>query len=112
MLIPEIARYEVRRELLRADKRPGIARLDALKALPAYEPITTSAMLKAAEFRSTALKMGKPSAADAALDADLILAAQVAELSGKGHDAVIATTNLRHLSWFAPAKLWRDIRAS
>jgi hypothetical protein len=112
VIIPEIADYEVRRELLRADKRPGIARLDALKALLAYEPITTTAMLRAAEFWSTARKMGKQSAADAALDADMILAAQAAELSGKGHDAIIATTNLRHLSLFAPAKMWSDIRAS
>jgi hypothetical protein len=112
LILPEIADYEVRRELLRADKRLGIARLDALKALLAYEPITTSVMLKAAEFWSMARKMGKQSAADAALDADMILAAQAAELSGRGHDAIIATTNLRHLSLFAPAKMWRDIRAS
>jgi hypothetical protein len=112
VIIPEIADYEVRRELLRADKRPGIARLDALKALLAYGPITTTAMLRAAEFWSTARKMGKHSAADAALDADMILAAQAAELSGKGHDAIIATTNLRHLSLFASARVWRDFRAS
>jgi hypothetical protein len=42
----------------------------------------------------------------------MILTAQAAELTGKGHDAVIATTNLRHLSLFAPAKMWHDIRAS
>jgi hypothetical protein len=33
VLVPEIADYEVRRELLRANKVRGIARLDALKKM-------------------------------------------------------------------------------
>jgi hypothetical protein len=46
--VPEIAAYEVRRELLRANKARGIARLDLLKNSIGYLPLTTSIMLKAA----------------------------------------------------------------
>ena len=50
ILVPEIADYEVRRELIRAGKTKGLARLDELKMTLGYLPITTAAMLKAAEF--------------------------------------------------------------
>jgi hypothetical protein len=50
VVIPEIADYEVRRELLRAGKDRGLGRLDALKGMLGYAPITTPVMLKAAEF--------------------------------------------------------------
>jgi hypothetical protein len=52
VVIPEIADYEVRRELLRAGKDRGLGRLDALKGMLGYAPITTPVMLKAAEFRA------------------------------------------------------------
>jgi hypothetical protein len=48
--VPEIADYEVRRELLRANKVRGIARLDLLKNSIGYLPLTTPIMLKAAEL--------------------------------------------------------------
>jgi hypothetical protein len=64
-------------------------------------------MLKAAEFWATARRMGRQSADDAALDADMIIAAQAAALSNGG--LVIATTNVRHLALFAPARVWREI---
>ena len=109
VMIPEIADYEVRRELLRAGKDRGLARLDALKAMLGYAPITTPVMLKAAEFWATARRMGQQSADDASLDADMILAAQAAALNRGGDDTVIATTNVRHLALFASARVWRDI---
>jgi len=59
IVIPEIADYEVRRELVRAGKDRGIGRLDALKGMIAYAAITTPVMLKAAEFWATARKMGR-----------------------------------------------------
>jgi predicted nucleic acid-binding protein len=109
VVVPEIADYEVRRELLRAGKEKGLGRLDALKAMLAYAPITTAIMLKAAEYWATARRMGRQSADDASLDADMILAAQADALDRGGNQAVVATTNLRHLALFAPARLWRDV---
>jgi predicted nucleic acid-binding protein len=108
VIIPEIADYEVRRELLRADKFRGLERLDALKRILEYAPITTPVMLKAAEFWAAARKMGRQSASDASLDAGMILAAQAAVL-GRDAEAVIATTNVRHLAVYSVARLWREI---
>ena len=109
IIIPEIADYEVRRELLRAGKEKGIGRLDALKGMLGYAPITTPVMLKAAEFWAIARKIGRQSAGDASLDADMILAAQAATLVRTGDEIVIATTNVRHLALFAAARIWREI---
>jgi len=109
IVIPKIADYEIRRELPRAGKEEGLSRLDALKGMLRYAPITTAVMLKAAEFWATARKMGRQSAADASLDADMILAAQARSLLRAGDENVIATTNVRHLALFAEARIWREI---
>lgn len=66
-------------------------------------------MLRAAEFWATARTMGRQSADDASLDADMILAVQAGALLRTGDETVIATTNVRHLVLFASAHLWRDI---
>ncbi len=98
-----------RARLLRAGKDRGLGRLDALKSLLGYAPITTSVMLKAAEFWATARKLGRQSADDASLDADMILVAQAGALDRDGDGTVIATTNVRHLALFASARIWREI---
>ena len=109
VIVPEIADYEVRRELLRANKMEGLARLDALVGLLEYLPLTTAAMRQAALFWAQARQQGQPTADDKALDGDVILAAQAITLGVM--DIVIATTNVGHLSRFAPAALWPDITA-
>ena len=110
VLVPEIADYEVRRELLRAEKPKGVARLDSLKAI-GYLPLSTNAMLKAAEYWAQARQEGRPTASDEALDADVVLAAQAVILSNSSNsDVVIATANVGHLSRFVRAELWDDIR--
>src|SRR5258708_1003044 len=81
VVLPEIADYEVRRELLRAKKSNGLSRLDQLKTLIDYLPITTEAMLKAAELWAQARNSGHPTASNEALDADVILAAQASSVS-------------------------------
>ena len=70
-VVPDIADYEVRRELLRADKARGVARLDALKALLAFHPISTSVLLRAAEFWAKARRLGRQTAEWLCRDLDL-----------------------------------------
>jgi predicted nucleic acid-binding protein len=110
VIVPEIADYEVRRELLRANKMEGLARLNALVGLLEYLPLTTVAMRQAALFWAQARQQGQPTADDKALDGDVILAAQAITLGVA--DTVIATTNVGHLSRFVPAALWPDIIAA
>ena len=112
VLVPEIADYELRRELLRAGKTRSVAVLDRYKASLGYVPLTTEAMLKAAQFWASARQKGKPTAPDLALDADVILAAQAEVIRSDGDDVVIATTNVRHLSRFVSAQAWQDVGAS
>jgi predicted nucleic acid-binding protein len=107
VIIPEIADYEVRRELLRANKVKGIARLDELANSLEYLPITTAAMRQAAMFWAQARQQGQPTAGDKTIDSDMILAAQATTLDVV--DVVIATTNVGHLSRFASADLWQNI---
>lgn len=108
--MPEIADYEVRRELLRTGKIRGLARLDELVQSMEYLPITTAAMRQAALFWAQARQQGQPTAGDKTIDADMILVAQAITLGVS--DVVIATTNVGHLSRFVQADLWRNIGSS
>jgi predicted nucleic acid-binding protein len=69
--------------------------------------ITTIAMRRAAELWADARRSGKPTAADATIDVDVILAAQALTLGIK--QIVIATTNPGHLVRFVPAELWENV---
>lgn len=108
-VLPEITDYEVRRELMRAGKVAGIQQLDLLKTLIQYLPISTAAMLKAAELWALSRRAGRPTAEPNALDGDVILAAQAILVANEGNEVVIATTNVGHLSQFVDAREWRLI---
>lgn len=110
VILPEISDYEVRRELLRAQKLTGIGRLDALAGLLRYLPITTTAVRQAAVLWAKTRQQGQPTAGDKALDGDVILAGQALTLDAS--DVVVATTNVGHLSRFVPADLWQNIKSS
>ena len=106
-VVPEIADYELRRELLRAGKLNGIAELESLIKKTTYLAISTQAMRQAAMFWAQARQQGQPTAGDKNLDADMILCAQAVTLGVP--DFIVATTNLRHLTRFVPADLWQNI---
>jgi predicted nucleic acid-binding protein len=107
VFVAEIADYEVRRELLRAGLVKSIRRLDRLKSTIGFLPITSEAMLRAAEFWAEARRRGRPTAHDRTLDADVILAGQAATVSDR--DVVVATANPRHLTRFVAARHWQEI---
>ena len=91
VIIPEIAHYEVRRELLR---------------------IRAIGSIKAAEFWASLRQSGIPTASPEALDADAILAGQAALAGQPGDTVTIATTTLAHLSRFPgiDAQIWDQIQ--
>ena len=110
IIIPEIADYEVRRELMRANKKKGISRLDDLADLIEYLPITTTAMRQAAKLWAQARQQGQPTAGDKTIDGDMVLVAQAITMGDR--DIVIATTNVGHLSRFITAELWQNVDPS
>ena len=112
MLVPAIIYYELRRELLRARKTAGLARLDAFVQIDAnrYLALTDQALRLAAELWATARQQGRPTSSALDLDIDVILAAQALAL-GVGVEVVVITTNPRHLGQFVDARLWNEVSA-
>lgn len=111
VVVPAISNYEARRELIRADKTAGLARLDEF--IPAepdrYLPLTDADLYQAAELWARARRQGLPSADPKALDIDVLLAAQALSLSLAAGRFTVATSNVRHLSRFVPADRWQNI---
>ena len=104
VIIPEITDFELRRNLLLEGLMESVRRLDELKAVLTYLPLSTRVMLRAAEFWARARKDGKPSADPKELDVDVILAAQAHEVRG-----IVVTENVGHLALFVEASDWREI---
>ncbi len=100
--VPEIADYEVRRELIRAGR--SVEALNRLRLALTYLPIDTAVMERAAEFWAEARNQGVPTASRDALDGDVILAAQAETVGG-----IVATEKVGHLSRFVDTRHWRDI---
>ncbi len=100
-VVPEIADFELRRELVRSARAAGLQRtrqidkLDALSTRLQYLPVTTVDWRRASDLWADSRNEGRPSASPAALDGDVILAAQAIRVG-----AGIATFNRRHLSRF------------
>ena len=91
VLTSEICDYEVRRELLRANRPRGIDR-------------------RAAQLWAEARRRRRPTADPAALDADVILAAQVQLFAEAMREPVeVVTTNARHLQQFVGTTRWQEI---
>jgi predicted nucleic acid-binding protein len=109
VIVPEIADYEVRRELLRAGNTHAIERLDELIDQAEYVPLDTLSMRRAAALWAEARNQGIATADKHALDGDIILCAQVLHYPLPLSQIVVATSNVRHLERFVNAALWQNI---
>ena len=76
--VPEIADFELRRELIRAGKTASISRLDAfVSAVPdRYLPLTTPDVRLASALWAQVRNQGRTTAPPDALDGDTLIAAQ------------------------------------
>jgi predicted nucleic acid-binding protein len=111
-IVPAIADYEVRRELIRTQKLRGINRLNTFNAADPdrFLPLTESALSLAAELWARARNAGTPTADAKELDCDVLIAAQALDMGFAPSEFIIATVNVGHLTLFAPADEWQNIK--
>jgi len=111
VFVPAIVYYELRRELLRADKVSSLARLDVfVHSNPGrYLFLTDEALHLGAELWAKARRAGRPTAARDALDVDVLIAAQAVSLGAHSSEIIIATSNRKHLSQYLAAADWTEI---
>ena len=98
--IPEVIDYELRRELLRANKTNSVRKLDGLKAILRFLPITNAAMLLAADLWASFWQRGLATTDPKKLDVDVILAAQALTMDVAPEDLIVATSNAALVSRF------------
>ena len=122
--LPEVIDYEIRRELIRIGSKQSLAKLDALKNSLSYLPLTTDTMLTAADLWASSRNSGVSTGDPKKLDVDVILCAQAMTFE-KSYDniivpntmlvitserAIIATSNVKHISRFFEADEWQNIK--
>ena len=111
VIVPAIVYYELKRELLRARKGVSLGRLDVfVNAVPGrYLALSDEALSLAAELWAKSRQEGRPTADSKALDIDVLIAAQAISFGGAPSEAIIVTTNPKHLSQFIAARHWSQI---
>jgi predicted nucleic acid-binding protein len=97
--VPEIADYELRRELLRQGKQESIDRLNQVSQR-FFIPLTPETMRKAADLWAWVRNQGQATASNDSLDGDVILAAQAIFQLENYDEVEVITTNLKHISRF------------
>jgi len=104
--IPGICDYEVRRKLCHLKSGKSLGRLNEARRDWEFLPVSQEHLDAAAEMWADLRLAGKVTAADAALDGDVILCAQARDLAGRpGDPVVVATTNVKHLIHLVDARL-------
>ena len=111
VVIPAVCYYEALREMERRNAKSKIARLRqfCFSEPNRFLPLTTADLELAAQLWAQARNQGLPTASPAALDVDVILAAQALSLGLPDTDFVVATTNTVPLTRFTPAADWQEV---
>lgn len=112
--VPEIADYELRRELLRSGRDASVRRLDQFNNAFAdrYLPLSTADVRLAAQLWAAARNRGRAGASAEALDGDVLIAAQAIRLEPTAHGlagVIVATANVAHFAALTDVALWSGI---
>ncbi|BAY12218.1 nucleic acid-binding protein [Calothrix sp. NIES-2098] len=111
----QICDFEVRRSMiLESQIKPffnHIPNLDRLQEIITFLPITAELVKKVSALWAVARSQGLPNADAKSLNIDMIICShwQMLQEEFPGRYVAIATTNVKHLSRFTEAKIWRDI---
>jgi predicted nucleic acid-binding protein len=105
VFLPEVADFELRRELLRLGATASLRELDRLPSEVGYVPIDTAMMRDAAALWAILWNAGQPIGSADALGADVILAAQA-----RAAGATMITDNPSHLGRMVPVAAWKDVK--
>ena len=111
VVVPEVADYEVRRELTRINAVGSLRRLDDLVTLGglSYQPARAPLGAKPHSFGPMPASLASQPHRPDALDADVILAACAATIGHPGDQVLVATQNVGHLARYCDARLWTTI---
>ncbi|MCG8424022.1 MAG: PIN domain-containing protein [Proteobacteria bacterium] len=104
ILVPEVADYELRRELIRIGAHRSLDHLNELERELRYVPISTAIWHHAAQLWAMQRRRGRPTANHASLDCDVLLAAQALAEGG-----TVITFNTRHFTGVVEALTWQQV---
>jgi len=104
ILISDVCAYELRRELLRIPSPRSLRRLDDLRAILRCVPVADETWRRAAELWAQLRRQGRPGADPAALDCDVLIAAQAL-----AEGATVVTANVRHFAGLVDACPWSGV---
>jgi predicted nucleic acid-binding protein len=112
VIVPGIADYELRREMILQGMEDAITRLDLFRKSVRYVPIGERVMRQAAVCWAEVRATGKPTAGDKTLDGDCILAATAWSVTRPGDAVVVITANVKDLVRFPgiTAREWQDMK--
>lgn len=111
----ELCYYELKRSLILAAQNGysarGIGKLDLLRNIIDFLPITQEIAELAAQIWAEARREGTPTADEKNIDIDIIIAAhwQILKRDFPGRTVIISTTNVKHFRLFAEAEEWYKI---
>jgi predicted nucleic acid-binding protein len=110
--VPEVADYELRRELVLNNSQRALRNLNELVTdVAEYIPLNTTVMRTAADLWAELRRRGQPTADARELDGDVILAAQAREFA-TNKARIVVTNNVGHLSRMIQAERWQDLPAA
>jgi hypothetical protein len=111
--VPQIADYELRRQLILKNFLSSIALLNqVIRQTGGLVPIKEKTFQHAAKLWAQRRKNNEAARDDKSLDGDMILCAQAWSLTRPRQKVIVASSNIKHLKSFVECDEWKNITAA